>query len=233
MAIVKRGYVQTDSRDFSEKSIEILKEAQKDIYYLLNRDYPIKNAVTFVGNRYLLSERQRTALQRATSSRDAIKNRITKLSKSGGTAWIDGLNLIITLEVALSGSTLIRCMDGTIRDLAGLRGTYRLIDKTDTAIKLIADKIEECEFSEAIFYLDKPVSNTGRLKQRIYEITEKYPFKTTVELADNVDTILEGKENVVTSDAIILDRCKSWFNFSEEIVSIIETAEPIDLSGGL
>ena len=54
-----------------------------------------------------------------------------------------------------------------------------------------------------------------------------------MELADNVDTILEGKENVVTSDAIILDRCKSWFNFSEEIVSIIETAEPIDLSGGL
>ena len=45
MEIVKRGYVQTDSRDFSEKSIEILKEAQKDIYYLLNRDYPIKNAV--------------------------------------------------------------------------------------------------------------------------------------------------------------------------------------------
>lgn len=233
METVKRGYVHTDIRDFNEKAVEILKEAQKDIYYLLNRDYPIKNAVTFVGNRYLLSERQRTALQRAISSRDAIKNRIAKLSKSGGTAWVDGLNIIITLEVALSGSTLIRCMDGTIRDLAGLRGTYRLIDKTDTAIKLIADKIEEFEFSEVVFYLDKPVSNTGRLKQRIYELTEKYPFKTTVELADNVDTILEGKENVITSDAIILDRCKSWLNFSEEIVSTIETAKPIDLSGGL
>lgn len=33
-------------------------------------------------------------------------------------------------------------MDGTIRDSAALRGTYRLIDKTKTAIMLIGKMLE-------------------------------------------------------------------------------------------
>lgn len=41
----------------------------------------------------------------------------------GRTVYIDGFNTIITLEIALCQSLLLQCMDGTIRDLAGLRGT--------------------------------------------------------------------------------------------------------------
>ena len=54
-------------------------------------------------------------------------------------------------------------MDGNIRDLAGLRGTYKLIDKTDRAIDLIGQELEKLKVSKAVFYLDKPVSNSGRL----------------------------------------------------------------------
>ncbi|HBN10981.1 MAG TPA: DUF434 domain-containing protein, partial [Ruminococcus sp.] len=68
----------------------------------------LKNAVTFVGNRYQLSERQRIALQRAVSSEKAISERQKKLVNSGDTANIDGLNIIITLETALSGTTLLK-----------------------------------------------------------------------------------------------------------------------------
>lgn len=229
MEVVKRGFVADDVKNFSEKALETLKDAQQDIYYLVNRGYPIKNAVTFVGNKYLLSERQRIALQRAVSSCNAVESRRKKLVKSGETAYIDGLNIIITLEVALSGSTLIKCMDSTVRDLAGLRGTYRLIDKTDMAIKLISDKLTESGFKKAVFYLDKPVSNTGRLKQRILEITEKYSFESEVELVDNADFILKTKECVITSDAIILDECISWINFSAEITESIN-ADTIDFS---
>lgn len=229
MENVKRGFVPTDKRDFNEKNIALLQTAQKDICYLLDHNYPIKNVVTFVGNRYQLSERQRMALQRASSSEKAIALRREKIVNSGHTANLDALNLIITLETALSGTTLLECMDGTIRDLAGLRGTYKLIDKTDTAIRLIADKLEEKGFKEAVFWIDRPVSNTGRLKQRIFELTEKYPISVTAELVDNADTVLFEKENVITSDAIILDKCKSWINFGYEIVQGIDTAKPIPL----
>ncbi len=224
MEIVKRGFVATDERDFNTKNLEIMKVAQKDIVYLINHDYPIKSAVTFVGNRYQLSERQRIALQRAISSDNAVEKRLKKLVSVGETAFIDGLNIIITLETALSKTTLLKCMDGTVRDLAGLRGTYKLIDKTDTSINLIFKKLCELEFQRAVFYIDKPVSNTGRLKQRILEIAENYQIQVTAELVDNADKILYDKECVVSSDAIILDKCISWVNLGNDIIKDIDIA---------
>lgn len=44
-------------------------------------------------------------------------------------------------------------MDGTIRDLAGLRGTYRLIDKTQIAIILIGEMFGKNKVEKAILYL--------------------------------------------------------------------------------
>lgn len=218
---VRRGYVITDAEQFSSKSISILKKAQVELLFLLERGYPIKSASTFVGNHYLLSERQRIAIVRATAKRSVIGMRrqkeVTK-SVEGEEVYIDGLNLIITLEVALSASTLIKCMDGTIRDLAGLRGTYRIIDKTEQAIRLIGDTLAELRIAKAVFYLDAPVSNTGRLKTKILELLEDYPFQVTVELTNHVDQILQQSDLVVTSDAIILNACKGYLNLAYRII---------------
>lgn len=218
---VKRGYILTDAKEFNYKNLEIIKKAQSDIFMLLERGYPIKSTSTFVGNHYLLSERQRLAIVRSTSTSKDIEMRKNKLIKSdfhGRRVYIDGLNLIITLEVALSDSTLLKCMDGTIRDLAGLRGTYKLIDKTDIAIQLIGEKLSQMKISEVTFYLDSPVSNTGRLKQRIIEILSEHSYDINVELVYNADVILETKDYVITSDAIILNKCDSWINLAYDII---------------
>jgi len=231
---VKRGYVPTDAKEFSDEKLELIKRAQSDIFMLIERGYPIKSASTFVGNHYLLSERQRLAIVRSTSTSEYIKKRKSKQLKNdfeGKIVYIDGLNLIITLEVALSESTVLKCMDGTIRDLAGLRGTYKLIDKTDIAINLIGEKLEEMKISEVNFYLDSPVSNTGKLKARILELLAKYSYEVKAELVNNADVILETKSYIITSDAIILNKCESWINLAYDIVSEkISTLKYIDLS---
>ena len=219
--IVRRGYVSTDIKEFNEEAMKKLKEAQKDIFMLINRRYDIKKVSTFVGNHYLLSERQRMALVRATSPKSSLENRRKKeitVSLEEKTVYIDGFNLIITLEVALSGSTLMKCMDGTIRDLAGLRGTYKQIDKTDIAINLIGEKLYELKVNKVVFYLDSPISNSGRLKMKILELLNKYSYNVEVYLVNNADIILEKLENVITSDAIILDKCKSWINLALNII---------------
>jgi hypothetical protein len=202
-------------------SLLILKQPQDEIHWLLDRGYPIKNAVTFVGNHYMLSNRQRLALTRATSSTASLLVRKSKevYDCESQMIHIDGLNLVITLEVALSRSTLIKCMDGTIRDLAGLRGTYRLIDKTDAAVRLIGDKIISMKAAGAVFYLDAPVSNTGRLKTRIYELLAGCGFDLSVELANNPDACLKDNEYAVSSDAIILNECVSWLNLANTIIT--------------
>lgn len=221
-AIVKRGFVPSDTKEFNKNSLDLLSKAQKDILYLLNRGYPIKNASTFVGNHYVLSERQRLALVRATSSAETLllrKQKCLTEGFEGQIVYVDALNIIITLEVALSDSTLLRCMDGTIRDLAGLRGTYRLIDKTDIAIRLVGEELKAMKVKKAVFYLDSPVSNTGRLKQRIQELLEQYAFEVTAELVNNADTILEKMDYVISTDAIILNKCISWINFAYKVIN--------------
>lgn len=232
--MVKRGYSPTDQREFSSKAINKLLKAERDLQYLLDQGYNIKGASTFVGNHYLLSERQRLALARAISSEESIIRRKSKEIEQipcGSIINIDGFNTIITLEVALSDSLLLKCMDGTIWDLAGLRGTYRLIDKTDTAILLIGNILEKSRVDKVVFYLDAPVSNSGRLKQRIIELLNQFNFEVQVEVIHNVDTILEKLDNVITSDAIIIDKCASWINLNAKIIEEINEDYPyVDFS---
>lgn len=227
MKDVRRGFVLEDEKEFFfQNNLLKLKNAQHDLLFLMERNYPIKSASTFVGNHYMLSERQRLALVRATATKKVVMQRKEKQVKvlEGKTVHIDGFNLIITLEVALSGSTLLLCMDGTIRDLAGLRGTYHLIEKTEQAIRYIGEQLKSLGVKKAVFYLDSPVSNSGRLKMRILDLLANYPFQTEVHLVPNADTVLEKQSLVITSDAIILNKCIEWFN----LIPIIIEREFID-----
>lgn len=226
---VKRGYVPSDENDFSEKGIEKMRKAAEELYYLVNRGYQIKSASTFIGNHYLLSERQRLAIVRSISPKKNIvmrKNKEIESDLEGCVVNIDGFNTIITLEIAFSHSLLLRCMDGTIRDLAGLRGTYRLIDKTETAILETGKVLEEKKVKKAVFYLDAPVSNSGRLRELMLQLLEPFSFETEIQIINNVDSVLEKLDHVITGDAIILDKCQSWFNLTKAVIEKTMGAYP-------
>ena len=212
--IVKRGYAENDRKEFILE-IGKLKDAGRDLHYLINRGYPTKNASVFVGNHYLLSERQRLALVRSLATDIAASDRKAKEKtrlEPGSDVFIDCFNTVISLEIAFSHSTLLLCMDGTIRDLAGLRGTYRLIDKTTPAILAIRRVLEAEKVGRAHFLIDAPVSNSGRLKAQIAELFSGSSVTAEFAVIRDVDRSLYGRENVITSDAVILDHCRSWFN---------------------
>ena len=214
----KRGFVPEDVKNFSPEALEKMRTASRHVCYLANEGYDLKQATTFVGNHYLLSERQRLAIMRSVATQVQIENRQKKqvpmTALSGREVWIDGFNTIITLEVLLSDSILFSCMDGTIRDLAALRGTYRLISETEAAIRMMFDFLQEAEVSRVNILLDQPVSNSGRLKTCMAEIGEEYPFALDIQILREVDRDLYDKELVITSDSIILDHCISWVNLT-------------------
>ncbi len=112
----------------------------------------------------------------------------------------------------LSDSILFNCMDGTIRDLAALRGTYRIIPETRDAVQLLLSMLTEAGVKSVHLLLDEPVSNSGRLKALIADMWENCSFNLDIQLLKEVDKTLWKKENVISSDAIILDHCKSWIN---------------------
>ena len=231
----RRGYVPEDEKQFTGKRLELLQKAADEVQFLLDRGYDVKPVTTFVGNHYLFSERQRLALARSVSAKEYIQKRVNKelLQTERGnlpeTVHIDGFNTVITLEVALSGSPVFYCRDGALRDLAGLRGTYRVIDKTQTAIELLLRQLKLLHISEAVFYLDAPVSNSGMLSGLIRQCAKRYSISVQTQIIPDVDRVLEQMEGVISGDAIILNCCKSWLNVLPTIAEQIESVWKIQL----
>ena len=143
------------------------------------------------------------------------------IERLGGTAvWIDVLNTIITLEVMLADSTLLSCMDGAVRDLASLRGTYRLIPETTEAARLLFDVLQSADVQTVTILLDQPVSNSGRLKGLLDEMGKDQSFALDVRVQGKVDQALFGKEYVISSDSVVLDHCASWVNLTRRCMEL-------------
>lgn len=231
----KRGYVPEDEKQFTGTQLELLIKAAREVQFLLDRGYEIKPTTTFIGNHYMFSERQRLALARMVSPMERITERKSKEllqkeeKKLPKTVHIDGFNTIITLEVALSGSPVLYCGDGTIRDLAGLRGTYRIIDQTKEAIMRILQQLDVLKIENACFYLDAPVSNSGRLSSLIMECADKYNVSVKTQVINDVDRVLEQLAGVISGDVIILNNCVSWLNIMPLIIEQMESVWMIQL----
>ena len=228
--IVRRGFSPTHEQEFSDLAVCKLTLAANDLEYLLDREYSMMAACELVGNRYQLTHQQRHAIKRVTDSKSAYINRKNKemsfKSLSGHHLYIDGFNTIISLETAISKSPVFLARDGTIRDLAGMRGTYRIIDKTEIAIKCIKNHLKLSGIKKLTFILDQQVSNSGRLAKLIRdEITEDLLDEIIVDVivARKVDQILQNQPLVSTSDSVILDKCKNWYNLT---VGIIKSQVP-------
>jgi len=209
-----RGFEPDDDRVFAQdKQITLLK-AQQELRFLLDRGYPQKSAMTFVGNHHQLTSRQSLAVMRCTAPTESLRfrenKRLEPADLAGQTLYIDGFNQIITLEVALSGGVLLKGQDGCIRDLAELRGTYRLIPRTETAIEIIRAICTRLGLSRVVILLDEPVSNSGRLKTKLYD--RDWPVPVDVKILRNPDAELKTLPCVATSDSVVLDGCTSWFN---------------------
>lgn len=201
----------------SEKQISKLKLAVEDMRYLLTREYPEKAASELVGNRYRLKTRQIQALRGASASDSQLYNRGLKHVETsdlkGKTVYLDGFNVLILLESLLSEAYIFEGLDGCFRDLSGVHGTYKRVNQTLRAVELVAAFYRENQIKKLIWIFDKPVSNSGRIKQIILEFAEQHQLNWEGDLQYNPDKFLaESSELIISSDAWILDHCKEWFN---------------------
>lgn len=215
-----RGKHANDDKIFNSKWQPIFKEAVIDLSYLLSRGYGLKSSCQLVGNRYRLNARQQKILMRMSASEQAIIDRsqksIAKEKLENETVLIDGFNILIILESALSDAYLFKCQDETYRDISSVHGSYKRVLQTEKAIILVGEVLKNLKVQKAIWYFDAPVSNSGRLKTMLYEIAEKHHFNWEIHLDNNPDTVLAKSENIIiSSDAWILDECQRWFNLGK------------------
>jgi hypothetical protein len=190
---------------------------------LLSKGYADKSTLKLVGDRFGLTQRQRLAVMRCACSDEQLalrRGKCVELSEvAGQTVVIDGYNLLITVEAAMSGAFVFIGRDGCFRDLAGIHGTYRKVAETTPAINLIGSFLERFGVSDVRWLLDSPVSNSGRLKTMMGEVAAAKGWPWSVELVISPDTVLVEQElTIVTSDSVVLDRCGRWVNLARCII---------------
>jgi hypothetical protein len=230
-----RGPHPQDRQLFADRSHELLSAAADDLSWLRGRGYADDAALKLVGERYRLKQRQRVAVARAACAeeeRQRRQARLIGLARCRGTRiGIDGFNLLITIETALSGGLIVIARDGCYRDLATVWGTYRKIDETPAAIAAIYHYLQGAGVHEVDWYLDRPVSNSGRLKS-LLAATLPTDNQWRIELVDDPDPVLARYDGpVVSSDSWILDHCRSWSNLAGELIeAAIPQAWKLDLS---
>ena len=223
-----RGQHPQDAKLFGPKVLESLRSAVGDMSLLLSKGYSQLSTLKLVGDRFSLTQRQRLAVMRSSWSDEQVAARQNKRVEvaqiSGQPLVIDGYNLLITVEAAMSGGFVFIGRDGCFRDLAGIHGTYRKVTETIPAIELIGRFLERAGIRSVLWLLDSPVSNSGRLKTLMNELARENEWPWMVELVVNPDAVLAKSEQIIaTSDSVVLDKCVRWINLAR---CIIESALP-------
>ena len=107
-----RGQHPADEKLFGETSIPGIQRAVADYSLLLSKGYAEKSSLKLVGDRFTLTERQRLAVMRSSCSdeqRASRKSRQLDINAvAGQMIAIDGYNLLITIEAAMSGGLIFR-----------------------------------------------------------------------------------------------------------------------------
>jgi hypothetical protein len=182
------------------------------------------SSLKLVGDRHGLRERQRLAVSRcACSDQDRQRRKdhcIAAEQLRGQQVSVDGFNLIITVEAALSGGVLLVGVDDCIRDLSSVHGSYRSVEETDRAITMIGETLQTLAPSSVHWFLDRPVSNSGRLAAKIVDLASKNQWPWNVEVVFNPDTaIIVSSAVAITSDASILDRVQRWADLKSYLLT--------------
>lgn len=240
-----RGRHPEDDRLFAPSEQALLRMAVDEYAWLLTRGYAALSALKLVGDHHNLTARQRMTVRRGACPDQALHGRLAKRIEpdqlTGQALAIDGYNLLITIEAALSGGLVFIGRDGCYRDLASVHGTYRKVEETIPAVDVICTYVAGLDPSQVTVLLDRPVANSGRLRtlmaERVATFRENKPASPQwqISLADNPDTDLAVFEGVVaTSDSVVLDRCVAWINLAAHIIddrlpntSLIDLRTPV------
>jgi hypothetical protein len=251
-----RGPHPDDRERFAPALLPRLREAVADFSLLLTKGYAGKSALKLVGDRFSLTQRQRLAVMRSSCSDQQRQSRLKRCvpieALAGLPLAIDGYNLLITIEAALSAGLIFRGRDGCFRDLASIHGTYRKVEETVPAVRLIGKFLTEIggprvegvgtpnaidrvwepfppsnrgqdardtTVAEALWLLDSPVSNSGRLKTLLGQLARENGWPWEIRLTISPDAELSRMNAIVVStDSAILDACQKWTNLAAEII---------------
>ncbi len=188
----------------------MLKRAAEDVRYLLDRGYPRESAARFVSDHYRLPEEQRFALIRVVVPTELARERMAKMlpqkALQGKAVFVDGYNVLITVESLLGGMPVYKSDDGFLRDTQGIFRSYKASDITAPALSEILGFLSRAAPFEVEILLDQQISMSGRLASRIREMMSECGIPGTARTVRDVDRRLKSAEGIIaTGDGNVID----------------------------
>ena len=160
-----RGPHPEDDRLFAPAVRPRLVEAVADLCWLLSRGYATPSALKLVGDRYALAARQRVAVARCACSEAErarrLAHQVDGRQVRGGRVWLDGYNVLTTIEAALGGGVILGARDGAYRDMASMHGSYRKVAETRPALELLGRRLGEFGAASAVGISIAPSPTAG------------------------------------------------------------------------
>ncbi|VVB62947.1 Uncharacterised protein [uncultured archaeon] len=180
----------------------------------MDRGYPKESAIRFVSDHHRLLEEQRFMLTRVVFASDTAekrRDRILPLEALHGRAlFIDGYNVLISVESLLGGKPVYLCDDGFLRDIQGIFRSYRPSDLTAPALDAIFDLLARACPAVTEVLLDQQISMSGRLAVMTRMAMAEHDVPGMVRTAQDVDRQLKKMKGVIaTGDGAILDAAVS------------------------
>jgi hypothetical protein len=191
-----------------------IKSAVRDLLYLLDQDYPRKPSIELVGNRYRMTSQERMVLYRGVFSQGVCEQRIGrrwgKASVQYGRCVIDSYNVFITIESYLQGRLVFRALDGYVRDVSGVYGSYSFSTLTHRTADLVVGVLQRYLSSISMFtcYLDSPVSRSGDFAAYLREKMKGAGIAAQVEAVKSPDRLIQSQhasDLIATSDSVLID----------------------------
>lgn len=201
----------------------MMKKAAMDFRYLLDRGYPRKASLEFIGNRYQLDSNERHLLHRGIFSKKDSQSRLKKKIPLGGLKGnllaVDGYNVLITIEAGIYKKPLILGDDGFVRDISGVSKNYKRSDITTEAISLIFKVMKKIKPNYILFVFDSPISRSGELAQEFRELLEKERLSGDAIAIRVPEHILIGFRGIVaSSDTAIIDKSRKVVDLAGDIL---------------
>jgi len=231
-----RGPAPEDGELYEARYLPFLRRALSDLCWLLDHGYAMGSSIELVGNRYELTSRQRMAVTRCACATALLERRrchqVNPAQLRDHEVWLDGFNVLTGIEVALAGGVILLGRDGCSRDVAGVHARYRRVEETLPALTLIGEWMEAWGVSQACWFLDRPVSNSGRLRRIILDLASVRQWNWAVDLVFNPDkALIETDRTIASADSVILDHCQRWVNLATLIITQhAPQAKMVDLS---
>lgn len=223
---------------FTDEALSRIRRAGADLSFLVDHDYDLQEALSFVGDHHNLSELQRQAL---TSSICGEQHRFFRAEKSvaleaisGQAVLVDGLSILHPVECALRGMPCILAQDETLHALGDFDSAPHDVAQTMHAADVVIDVLARAGAASICFYLDNSSPYSERLSTTITDYAKAMVAITrpglvvTTQLSSNLHELYSDAALIATNDPQTITVCKSWIPMAQPLIDALPGAWVID-----